>query len=101
MNRFGHCVEDKLVRRTNISLESTAVKTEQVLQSHIKKEKHLVSDLVWDSFDIDIELLSGANTIHYTYDTHYQNISPGSSKSTMHSSLNYLGNVNFQASTKS
>ena len=45
MNRFGHFVEDKLLRRTNISLESTAVKIQQVLPSHIKKEKHLVSGL--------------------------------------------------------
>ena len=55
MNRYGHCAGDKPIRRIDISLESTLIKNEQVLPSHIKKRKHLVSDLAWDNFDINTE----------------------------------------------
>ena len=54
VKRFGRCVEDKLMRRIDISLESSVIKNEQVLPSHTKKEKHLVSGLAWDNFDINI-----------------------------------------------
>ena len=66
MNKFGHCVGDETVRRTDISLESKILKNEQISPSHIKKEENLVTGLAWDNFDINIETLSGANTIHHT-----------------------------------
>ena len=46
MNRFGHCV-DETVRRIDISLESNIFKNEQILPSHIKKEKNLITAIVW------------------------------------------------------
>ena len=64
MNRFGHCVGDEIVRRDDISLESNILRNEQILLSHIKKEKNLVTGLSWDNFDINIETLSGAK--HYS-----------------------------------
>ena len=86
------------VGRTDISLESNIHKNEYILLSHIKKEKNLVTGLAWDNF-VNIETLSGANTIHHTYSICYQNTSPCSSESIMHSSSN-SGNTNLQTLSK-
>ena len=86
------------VGRTDISLESNIHKNEYILLSHIKKEKNLVTGLAWDNF-VNIETLSGANTTHHTYSICYQNTSPCSSESIMHSSSN-SGNTNLQTLSK-
>ena len=86
------------VGRTDISLQSNIHENEYILLSHIKKEKNLVTGLAWDNF-VNIETLSGANTIHHTYSICYQNTSPCSSESIMHSSSN-SGNTNLQTLSK-
>ena len=96
MNRFDHCVGDETVPNIDISLEPTILKNEQILPSHIKKEKHLVTGLSWDNFDINIEILFGANTIHHTYGIYYQNICPCSCESITYSSSSNSGNIDLQ-----
>ena len=76
LNRFGHCIGDKTVIRMDVSFEEAANQNYTILPSHIQISPNLSTGLAWDNFDINIETLSGANTIHHTYGIYYQNIMP-------------------------
>ena len=74
LNRFGHCVSNEKVRRIDMGLESTINQTDSLVPNKIQKGKDTSIGTAWDNFDINLETLSGANTIHHTYGICYQNI---------------------------
>ena len=76
LNRFGHCASNEKVRRVDIGLESTITENSELLPEVIKKvtTKSLGTGLAWDNFDINLETLSGANSIHHTFGICYQEI---------------------------
>ena len=64
------------MRRVDIGLESTVTENSELLPEGIKKvtTKSLGTGLAWDNFDINLETLSGANSIHHTFGICYQQI---------------------------
>ena len=75
-NSFGHCIGDETVRRMDMNFEEAVNQNDAILPSHIHISPNLSTELPWDNFDINIKALSGANTIHHTYGTCYQNVMP-------------------------
>ena len=76
LNRFGHCIGDETVRRMDMSFEEAVNQNDTILPSHIQISPNLLTGLAWNNFDINIEILSKANTIHRTYGICYENIMP-------------------------
>ena len=76
LKRFGHCIGDETVRRMDMSFEEAANQNDTILPSHIQISPNLLTGLAWNNFDINIEILSKANTIHHTYGICYENIMP-------------------------
>ena len=75
-NRFGQSIGDETVRRMDMSFQEAVNQNDTILPSHIQISPNLSTGLAWDNFDINIETLSGENTIHHTYGICYQNIMP-------------------------
>ena len=99
LNRFGHCIGDETVRRMDMSFEEAVNQNDTILPSHIQISPNLSTGLAWDNFDINIETLSGANTIHHTYGICYQNIIP-SENSQFHFNIETNSFVNMQVERK-
>ena len=76
LNRFGHCIGDETVRRMDMSFEDVVNQNDTILPSHIQISPNLSTGLAWDNFDINMETLSRASTIHHTCGICYQNIMP-------------------------
>ena len=55
-------------------LESTVEMKEELTPTVTEKEPNLCTGTTWDNFDINVETMSGADTIHHTYGICYQNI---------------------------
>ena len=74
MNRFGHCASNEKVRRVDIGLESTITQSTGILPEGIQivRDKSLGTGLAWGNFDINLETLSGADSIHHTFGICYQ-----------------------------
>ena len=74
--RSGHCASNENVRRVDIGLESTITENSELLPEGIKTvtTKPLGMGLAWDNFDINLETLSWANSIHHTCGICYQEI---------------------------
>ena len=81
LNKFGHTISNETIRRVVMMLENTVINEENVTPKEIMKESNLCTGTAWDNFDINLETLSGANTIHHTYGICYQNILPPDSSS--------------------
>ena len=73
MNCFGHCASGETVRRIDMGLESTTNSSTTNIPSEIVRKPNLGTAMAWDNFDINIETLSGAGTIHHTYGICFQN----------------------------
>ena len=71
-NRFGQSIGDETVRRMDMSFQEAVNQNDTILPSHIQIFPNLSTGLAWDNFDINIETLSGENTIHHTYGICYQ-----------------------------
>ena len=82
INRFGHCVSNEKVRRIDIGLESTINQSNSFVPDNIKNIANSCIGLAWDNFDINLETLSGENSIYHTYGICYQNITLNDSNST-------------------
>ena len=76
INRFGHCASNEKVRRIDIGLESSIRENSELLPEGIKKvtTHPLGTGIAWDNFDINLETLSGGNSIHHTFGICYQQI---------------------------
>ena len=73
LNRFGHCVSNEKVRQIDMALESSINEKDNLVPKAIRKDQNLPVAIAWDNFDINMETLSGADTIHHTYGICYQN----------------------------
>ena len=73
-NRFGHTADSETIRRFDMELEHTCKRSSDLVPNGIVKRRDLSIGLAWDNFDLNIETLSGAGTVHHTYGTCYQNI---------------------------
>ena len=56
------------------TLEHTCKRSSDLVSNDIVKRRDLSIGLAWDNFDLNIETLSGAGTVHHTYGICYQNI---------------------------
>ena len=74
MNRYGHCASSETVRRVDMSLESTLNNSDSFIPDGIETKPNLSTGTACDNFDINFEIPSGADTIHYTYGVCYQTI---------------------------
>ena len=74
LNRFGHTISNETIRKVDMMLESTVEMKEELTPAIIEKEPNLCTGTAWDNFDINVETMSGADTIHHTYGICYQNI---------------------------
>ena len=74
LNRFGHTISNETIRKVDMMLESTVEMKEELTPTVIEKEPNLCTGTAWDNFDINVETMSGADTIHHTYGICYQNI---------------------------
>ena len=75
LNRFGHCISNEKVRRTDIGMESFLTSSNSLVPDQIVKTQDLYTALTWDNFDVNLETLSGADSVHHTHGICYQNIS--------------------------
>ena len=73
VNKFGNCASDETIRRLDMELESAADYVEKNAPNEILLDPHLCTGTAWDNFDINIETLSGADTMHHTFGICYQN----------------------------
>ena len=55
-------------------MEASIALTTKLSPSNIRKDSKACISLAWDNFDINLETLSGAGSIHHTYGICYQNI---------------------------
>ena len=74
MNRHGHCASNEKIRRIDLGIQCTINKSDNIVPDSITTKPNLCTDLAWDNFDINLETLSGANSIHHTYRICYQNV---------------------------
>ena len=74
MNHYGHCTNSGTVLRVDISLKSTLNNSHSFILDCIKTNHNLLTGTAWDSSDINLETLSGANALHHTYGIYYQTI---------------------------
>ena len=70
LNRLRHCVSNEKVRRIDIGLESTISQNNNILPENIKKDANSCIGTGWDDFDINLETLSGANSIQHLFQTY-------------------------------
>ena len=73
-DRFGHTVGNETIRRLDMELEHTCKRSSDLVSNDIVKRRDLSIGLAWDNFDLNIETLSGAGTVHHTYGICCQNI---------------------------
>ena len=74
LNRFGHCISSEKVRRIDIGMESSLTSSNNLNSDRITKTLGLYTELAWDNFDVNLETLSGDDSVHHTYGICYQNI---------------------------
>ena len=73
VNKFGNCASDETIRRLDMELEQAADYDESCTPKDVLREPYLCTGTAWDNFDINMETLSGADTVHHTYGICYQN----------------------------
>ena len=72
LNKFGHCASNETIRRLDMGLEESILKTNNnYVPDGILKTQGLCTGIAWDNFDINTETLSGLGTIHHTYGIAY------------------------------
>ena len=59
-----------------MSFEEAVNQNDTILPSYIQISPNLSTGPAWDNADVNIETLSGANTIHHAYGISYQIIMP-------------------------
>ena len=74
LNRFGHCISNEKVRRIDIGMESSLTSSNSPFPDQIFKTPELYTALAWDNFDLNLETLSGSDSLHHTHGICYQNI---------------------------
>ena len=74
VNRFGHCISNEKVRRIDIGMESSLTSSNHRVSDRITKTPELYTELAWDNFDVNLETLSGDDSVDHTYGICYQNI---------------------------
>ena len=62
-----------LVVDANLRLSSKEIEFLKLLPRNIRRDPNSCLGLAWDNFDINLETLSGAGSIHHTYGICYQN----------------------------
>ena len=67
VNKFGNCASDETIRCLDMELELAADYDEKNAPNEILLDPHLCTGTAWDNFDINIETLSGADTMHHTF----------------------------------
>ena len=72
-SKSGNCASDETIRRLDMELELAADYDEKNAPNEILLDPHLCTGTAWDNFDINIETLSGADTMHHTFGICYQN----------------------------
>ena len=72
-SKSGNCASDETIRRLDMELELAADYDDKNAPNEILLDPHLCTGRAWDNFDINIETLSGADTMHYTFGICYQN----------------------------
>ena len=75
LNRFGHSIRNEKVRRIDIGMESSLTSSNSLVSNQIIKTPELYTSLAWEKFDVNLETLSGADSVHHTYRICYQNVS--------------------------
>ena len=67
INRFGHCISNEKVYRTDIGMESSLTSNNSLVPDQIVQTPELYTTLAWDNFDVNLEIQSGADPAQYTY----------------------------------
>ena len=70
LSRFGHCISNEKVRKTDIGMESFLTSSNSLVPDQIIIQLYTV--LVWGNFDVNLETLSGAYPVQHTYRICYQ-----------------------------
>ena len=71
LNRLGNYISTVTKKCAEFSLTSS----NSLVPDQIIKTPELYTTLAWDKFDVNLETLSGADSVHHTYGIYYQNIS--------------------------
>ena len=74
LKRFGHCISNEKVHRIDIGMESSLRSSNSLVPDQTIKTPELCTVLPWDNFDVNLETLSGADSVHHTYGICYRNI---------------------------
>ena len=72
LSRFGHCISNEKVRKTDIGMESFLTSSNSLVPDQIIKTPQLYTALAWGNFDVNLEMLSGADPVQHTYKICYQ-----------------------------
>ena len=66
VNRFGHCISNENVRRIDIGMESSLTSSNHLVSDRITKTPELYTELAWDNFDVNLETLSGDDSVDHS-----------------------------------
>ena len=67
LNRFEHCISNEKVRTVDIGMECSLTSSNSLFSDRIIKTLELYTTLAWDNFDVNLETLSGYDSVRYTY----------------------------------
>ena len=74
LKRFGRCISNEKVHRIDIGMESSLRSSNSLVPDQTIKTLELCTVLVWNNFDVNLETISGADSVHHTYGICYRNI---------------------------
>ena len=64
---FEHCISNEKVRTVDIGMECSLTSINSLVSDRIIKTPELYTTLAWDNYDVNLETLSGDNSVRYTY----------------------------------
>ena len=74
LNRLGNSISDDEVKSLETEFAFSAEKNDCDAPDGINLLPHLGTGLAWDSYDVNMEMLNGKDTLHATVGICYQNI---------------------------
>ena len=75
LNRSEHCISNEKVHKIDSGMESSLKSSNSLVPDQIIKSLELYTTLTWDNFDVNLETLSGADSVNHMYGICYQNVS--------------------------
>ena len=58
INRFGHCISNEKVYRTDTGMESSLTSNNSLVPDQIVQTPELYTTLAWDNFNLNLEIQS-------------------------------------------